>query len=120
MSTVQFAVMGTGNSGQCFAADVALKGYPVNLAEVPEFADNLDAIDRKGGIELSGEAGNGFDITVPHHAAMSRSFSALLIDHEFCVLHGHRRDCAGVAVISMLMRHQNQIGLGHLRIVSFS
>jgi opine dehydrogenase len=57
---LKFAVLGTGNSGQCFAADVALKGYSVNLAEVPAFEDNLIAIDKKGGIEISGEAGNGF------------------------------------------------------------
>ena len=57
---LKFAVLGTGNSGQTFAADVALKGYAVNLAEVPAFADNLDAIRDKGGIEISGEAGSGF------------------------------------------------------------
>ena len=57
---LKFAVLGTGNSGQCFAADVALKGYSVNLAEVPAFEDNLIAIDQKGGIEISGETGNGF------------------------------------------------------------
>ena len=48
---LKFAVLGTGNSGQCFAADVALKGYSVNLAEVPAFEANLAAIDKKGGIE---------------------------------------------------------------------
>ena len=57
---LKFAVLGTGNSGQTFAADVALKGHTVNLAEVPAFADNLDAIRDKGGIEISGEAGSGF------------------------------------------------------------
>jgi len=56
----KFAVLGTGNSGQAFAADITLKGYCVNLAEVPEFEDNLRAIEKKGGIEISGEAGNGF------------------------------------------------------------
>jgi opine dehydrogenase len=56
----KFAVLGTGNSGQTFAADIALKGYSVNLAEVPEFEANLRAIEKKGGIEISGEAGNGF------------------------------------------------------------
>lgn len=56
----KFAVLGTGNSGQAFAADITLKGYSVNLAEVPEFEDNLRAIEKKGGIEISGEAGNGF------------------------------------------------------------
>jgi|TARA_Y100000310_G_C20687593_1_gene820085 opine dehydrogenase len=57
---LKFAVVGTGNSGQNYAADIALKGYSVNLAEVPLFADTLKAIKRKGGIELTGEAGNGF------------------------------------------------------------
>ena len=52
----KFAVLGTGNSGQAFAADITLKGYSVNLAEVPEFADNLRTIEKKGGIEISGEA----------------------------------------------------------------
>ncbi|MBT8369132.1 MAG: NAD/NADP octopine/nopaline dehydrogenase family protein [Deltaproteobacteria bacterium] len=56
----KFAVLGTGNSGQAYAADITLKGYCVNLAEVPEFEDNLRAIEKKGGIEISGEAGNGF------------------------------------------------------------
>jgi opine dehydrogenase len=56
----KFAVLGTGNSGQAFAADITLKGYSVNLAEVPEFEENLRAIEKKGGIEISGETGNGF------------------------------------------------------------
>ena len=43
MANLKFAVLGTGNSGQCFAADIALKGYSVNLAEIPEFAANLEA-----------------------------------------------------------------------------
>ncbi len=62
MSTenVKFAILGTGNSGQTFAADITLKGFQVNLAEVPEFEDNLRAIEKKGGIEISGDAGNGF------------------------------------------------------------
>lgn len=56
----KFAVLGTGNSGQAYAAHITLKGFPVNLAEVPEFGDNLRAIQKKGGIEISGDAGNGF------------------------------------------------------------
>ena len=57
---LKFAVLGTGNSGQTFAADVALKGFDVNLAEIPAYADNLNAIRAKGGIEMQGEAGSGF------------------------------------------------------------
>ena len=56
----RFAVLGTGNSGQAYAADITLKGFSVNLAELPEFEDNLRAIEKKGGIEISGDAGNGF------------------------------------------------------------
>lgn len=56
----KFAVLGTGNSGQAFAADITLKGFSVNLAEVPEFEANLQAIEKKGGIEISGESSNGF------------------------------------------------------------
>ena len=56
----KFAILGTGNSGQAFAADIALKGFSVNLAEVPEFANNLKAIENKGGIELSGDSSQGF------------------------------------------------------------
>ncbi len=56
----KFAVLGTGNSGQAYAADITLKGFSVNLAEVPEFEDNLRAIEKKGGIDMSGDAGNGF------------------------------------------------------------
>jgi opine dehydrogenase len=57
---LKFAVMGTGNSGQTVAADLALKGYSVNLAELPEFAENLYAIEKRGGIAISGDAGQGF------------------------------------------------------------
>ena len=56
----RFAVLGTGNSGQTFAADLALRGFSVNLAEVPAFEATLRAIERRGGIELSGQAGQGF------------------------------------------------------------
>ena len=57
---LKFAVLGTGNSGQAYAADIVLNGYPVNLAEVPEFEETLRAIEKKGGIEISGDASNGF------------------------------------------------------------
>jgi opine dehydrogenase len=60
MNKPKFAVLGTGNSGQTFAADITLKGYSVNLAEVPQFQTALTAIEKKGGIEISGHAGQGF------------------------------------------------------------
>ncbi len=57
MNKPKFAILGTGNSGQTFAADISLKGYSVNLAEVPAFESVLRAIEKKGGIQLSGHAG---------------------------------------------------------------
>ena len=56
----KFAVLGTGNSGQAYAADISLKGYSVNLAEISGFEETLRAIEKKGGIELSGASSNGF------------------------------------------------------------
>lgn len=56
----KFAVLGTGNSGQAYAADISLKGYPVNLAEISGFEDTLREIKGKGGIELSGKSNTGF------------------------------------------------------------
>lgn len=56
----KFAVLGTGNSGQAFAADISLKGYSVNLAEISGFEETLHIIEKKGGIELSGKSSNGF------------------------------------------------------------
>ncbi|MGD8764427.1 MAG: NAD/NADP octopine/nopaline dehydrogenase family protein [Desulfobacteraceae bacterium] len=56
----KFAVLGTGNSGQAYAADISLKGYSVNLAEISGFEETLRAIEKKGGIELSGKSSSGF------------------------------------------------------------
>jgi opine dehydrogenase len=56
----KFAVLGTGNSGQAYAADISLKGYSVNLAEISGFEETLRAIEKKGGIELSGASSKGF------------------------------------------------------------
>jgi opine dehydrogenase len=57
---MKFAVLGTGNSGHAFAADIALKGHSVNLADLPQFGANLEAIAARGGIEIAGEASKGF------------------------------------------------------------
>jgi opine dehydrogenase len=59
-NTPKFAVLGTGNSGHAFAADIALRGFSVNLADVPQFGANLDAIAEKGGIEIRGVVSQGF------------------------------------------------------------
>jgi opine dehydrogenase len=60
MSKPSVAVLGTGNSGHAFAGDIALKGHTVNLADVPQFSDRLEAIAARGGIEVEGVASVGF------------------------------------------------------------
>jgi opine dehydrogenase len=57
---LKFAVLGTGNSGHAFAAQAALNGFSVNLADVPQFKANLDGIRDRGGIQIAGKAGEGF------------------------------------------------------------
>jgi len=46
----RFAVLGCGNGGQALAADIALKGFSVNIGALPEFDERLQAIRRQGGI----------------------------------------------------------------------
>ncbi|MBW2056433.1 MAG: NAD/NADP octopine/nopaline dehydrogenase family protein [Deltaproteobacteria bacterium] len=57
---LRFAVLGSGNSGHAFAADISLKGFRVNLADLPQFKANIEAIREKGGIEITGESSKGF------------------------------------------------------------
>src|SRR4051794_31404834 len=48
------AVLGAGNGGQCMAADLALAGHEVVLAELPEFAERLEPVRATGEITLTG------------------------------------------------------------------
>jgi len=58
-SQTRFAVMGLGNVGHALAADLALRGHPVAVADLPAFADRVAAVRERGGIELEGAAGSG-------------------------------------------------------------
>jgi opine dehydrogenase len=46
------AVLGGGNGAFAHAADLKLKGFGINLCEVPEYSQNLDAVLSEGGISL--------------------------------------------------------------------
>lgn len=50
----KIAVLGAGNGGQALSAHLALKGNDVRLYEHPSFAEKLEIIREKGGIELYG------------------------------------------------------------------
>ena len=55
------AILGAGNGGFAHAADLAIKGFGVNLYEVPEFGENLAAVKERGGIELKVTGNPGMD-----------------------------------------------------------
>lgn len=52
MSFPNIAVLGAGNGAFITAADLSLKGFRVNICEVPEFSDNITDIQKIGGIKL--------------------------------------------------------------------
>jgi len=108
----RIAVLGAGNAGHAAAADLTLAGYDVNLFEVPELRKNIEPILERGGIEIQGEAREGFArvklattnikdavrnvdlimITVPssYHAAFAEICAPCLEDGQIVVLNpGH-------------------------------
>lgn len=56
----KFAVLGAGHGGHAAAADLSLAGFEVNLFELPKFRANIEPILKRGGIEITGAARNGF------------------------------------------------------------
>lgn len=61
MKTADVAVLGTGNGGMNFAAELALAGFDVNLFDLPRFfEDSAKPIADEGGIELKGVGRTGF------------------------------------------------------------
>ncbi len=60
MEPKRVAVIGAGNGGKAMAADLGLRGHTVCLFEFPEYEDRAMAIQKAGGIRLTGVAGNGF------------------------------------------------------------
>lgn len=57
--TKPVAVLGGGHGGHCMAAELALKGMPVRLFELPEFAGRMQPVFEKKEIRLSGIGLNG-------------------------------------------------------------
>jgi len=45
-------VIGSGNGAHGVAADLTLRGYVVTLFDLPEFSSNVEAIAKKGGIQI--------------------------------------------------------------------
>ena len=53
-------ILGAGNGGCAFATDLTLRGFEVTLFDLPQFESTLQPIRARGGIQLFGEAGEGF------------------------------------------------------------
>ena len=60
MDVEKIAVLGAGNAGHACSADLSLAGYKVNLFESPKFKANIEPILKRGGIEITGQAREGF------------------------------------------------------------
>jgi opine dehydrogenase len=50
----KIAILGSGNGGMTLAAHLGLEGHEIRLFDLPEYADNLDEIQKNGGINISG------------------------------------------------------------------
>ena len=55
MKKIKVSVLGAGNGGQALSAHLAIKGCEVILFEHPKFKENIEKINKKGGIELTGK-----------------------------------------------------------------
>ncbi len=51
------AILGAGNGGCAMAADLATRGYRINLYEHPDFSSSFEEIIRSHGISMSGACG---------------------------------------------------------------
>ena len=56
----KIAVLGGGNGAFIAASELSLRGFNVNLCEVPEFESNIQIAKTKGGIDLEVKANTGF------------------------------------------------------------
>lgn len=57
---LKIAVLGGGNGAFISAAELSLRGFNVNLCEIPEFKENIVLAQGKGGIELEVRGDIGF------------------------------------------------------------
>ncbi len=56
---VKIAILGAGHAGFAHAADLSQQGFEVRLYEVPEMAETIAEIKKRGGIELIADPSTG-------------------------------------------------------------
>jgi opine dehydrogenase len=59
MNPMKVAVLGGGNGAHTVAADLTLKGLPVNMFELEQFASSMQQVFDTAEIEMTGVAGRG-------------------------------------------------------------
>ncbi len=60
MTTQHITILGAGNGGCAFAADLTLRGFSVTLFDLQQFEGTLQPIREQGGIQISGSVDGGF------------------------------------------------------------
>src|SRR5699024_2368369 len=48
----KICILGAGNGGLAAASDLTIRGFKVILAELPEFKENIEEVQNKGGVFL--------------------------------------------------------------------
>jgi opine dehydrogenase len=76
------AVLGGGNGAFATAADLALRGFRVNLFEVPQFAENIAGAREAGGIEFENRGVPGLPSGFGKLGMVSTDPKAALADAE--------------------------------------
>jgi opine dehydrogenase len=51
----RIAILGAGNGGCAAAADLSMRGHSVALYDLPQFAQHLEPIEKRGGLEIIDE-----------------------------------------------------------------
>src|SRR4030042_5722640 len=83
VTSKKIAVLGGGNAAHTMAADLTLKGYEVNMCEVPEFKDSISTTLERQAIELIDAAGEKH--TVKIHM-VTTDFSKSLKDVSYIMM----------------------------------
>ncbi len=72
----EVVILGTGGGALTIAAELGLKGLAVTVADLPDFANNLKAIEAAGGIQISFKDEGSVEKLVPVGTTMSSPAAA--------------------------------------------
>ena len=79
---LKIAILGGGNGAFITAADLSLKGFDVNLCEVPQMVDNIRLAREQGGIELEVRGNPGLTAGFAELNLITTDFKLALKDRD--------------------------------------